>query len=178
MNECCTIPVEKIMANEHKPDGVCCLVTEETDAPLKADCPDSGTNSRKIQRRTIEHMLKPELVVNISDSQYYYCANPDCPVVYFSQDGSSRFTTEEIQIAVFAKDSGRDVKVCYCYDWTRGRIEDEIRETGNSTVSREVAEKVRASLCECDIKNPKGTCCLGDLNRYVAGIKESLAAGE
>jgi len=79
-------------------------------------------------------------------------------------------------VAVLAKDPGKDVNVCYCYDWSRGRIEDEIRETGNSTVSREVAEKVRASLCECDIKNPKGTCCLGDLNNYVEGIKESDAA--
>ena len=176
MHDCCTFPVEKIMANEHKPDGVCCLVTEESDAPLRAECPDSGTSSRKIQRRTIEHLVKPELVEKILAAQYYYCSDSDCPVVYFSQDGDSRFTTEDIQVAVFAKDPGKEVNVCYCYDWTRGRIEDEIRKTGDSTASKEVAEKVRASLCECDIKNPKGTCCLGDLNNYVEGIKESVAA--
>ena len=176
MHECCTIPIDKIMANEHKPDGICCLVTEVTDAPLRADCPVSATESKKIQRRTIEHMVKPELVEKILAAQYYYCSDSDCPVVYFSQDGNIRFTTEDIQVAVFSKDSGKDVNVCYCYDWTRGRIEDEIRKTGNSTVSQEVAEKVRASLCECDIKNPKGACCLGDLNRYVEEIKESVAA--
>jgi len=26
MLECCDVPLEKIMANEHKPGGVCCLV--------------------------------------------------------------------------------------------------------------------------------------------------------
>ena len=62
MNECCTLPVEKIMANEHKPDGVCCLISEVTEAPPRADCPESGTISRKIQHRTIEHLVKPELV--------------------------------------------------------------------------------------------------------------------
>ena len=25
MHECCTVPINQIMANEHKPDGVCCL---------------------------------------------------------------------------------------------------------------------------------------------------------
>ena len=176
MHDCCTLPVEKIMANEHKPDGVCCLISEVTEAPPRADCPESGTSSRKIQHRTIEHLVKPELVEKILAAQYYYCSVSDCPVVYFSQDGDSRFTTEDIQVAVFAKDPGKEVNVCYCYDWSRGRIEDEIRKTGDSTASKEVAEKVRASLCECDIKNPKGTCCLGDLNNYVEGIKESVAA--
>jgi len=174
MHECCTFPIEKIMANEHKPDGVCCLVTEETDAPLLAACPESATDSKKIQHRTIEHLVKQDLVERILDSQYYYCADADCPVVYFSPDGASKFTIDELQLAVFEKDSGKNVNVCYCYDWTRGRIEDEIRETGVSTASKEVAEKVRASLCECDIKNPKGTCCLGDLNAYVREVKDNL----
>jgi len=170
MNECCTVPVEKIMVDVHKPDGVCCLVTEVTDAPLRADCPQSGTGSRKIQRRTVENLVKPELVGSISDSQYYYCAEPDCPVVYFRQDGSGTFSTEDLRVAVFAKDSGGDVNVCYCYDWTRNRIRNELAETGQSTASREIAEKVRASLCECDIKNPKGACCLGDIQSFLKEI--------
>ena len=172
MHDCCDVPLEKIMANEHKPGGVCCLVTEVTEAPLRADCPASGTGSRKIQRRTVEHMVNSELVANIVDSQYYYCADPECPVVYFTQDGTSRFATDDLNVRVFVKDPGKDVNVCYCFDWTRARIEDEIRETGSSTASRDVAEKVKADLCECDIKNPKGVCCLGDINRYVASLQE------
>ena len=172
MYECFTVPVEKIMENEHKQDGVCCLISDVTKAPPRADCPESGTISRKIQHRTIEHLVKPELVDKILASQYYYCAAADCPIVYFSQDGASKFNTEDIQLAVLAKDQGKDVNVCYCFDWTRGRIEEEIRETGVSTASQKIAEKVRASLCECDIKNPKGTCCLGDINRVVTAFQE------
>jgi len=171
MHDCCDFPVDVIMANEHKSGGVCCLVTEVTDAPLKVDCPVSGTSSRKIQHRTVEHLVKSELAGSISDSQYYYCDAPDCSVVYFSQDSSGAFNQEDLQVAVFAKDQGKDVNVCYCFDWTRGRIEEEIKETGTSTVSRDVAEKVRADLCDCDIKNPKSTCCLGDLNRVVSALQ-------
>ena len=172
MHDCCDVPLEKIMVNEHKPGGVCCLVTEVTEAPLRADCLVSGTGSKKIQRITVEHLVKSELVANIIDSQYYYCADPECPVVYFNQDSSSTFTIEDLRVKVFAKDPDKDVNVCYCFDWTRGRIEEEIEETGTSTASRDVAEKVKADLCECDIKNPKGVCCLGDINRVVSAYQE------
>lgn len=178
MHECCTLPIDRIMANEHKPDGVCCLVSEVTDTPPRADCPESGTSSRKIQRRTIEHLVKSDRVGEIADTQYYYCADSDCPVVYFANDSVRSFTTEDLKVKVFAKDTGGDVNVCYCYDWTRDGIKNELAETGQSTASREIAEKVRDSLCECDIKNPKGTCCLGDVNRVVREAKEALEIKE
>ncbi len=176
MHECCTVPIDQMMANEHKPDGVCCLVSEVTEAPPRADCSESGTSSRKIQHRTVEHLVKHEQAGEIVDTQYYYCAEPDCSVVYFAGDGVRSFTTDDLKVKVFAKDPGGDVNVCYCYDWTRDRIKSELAETGRSSASREIAEKVRASLCECDIKNPKGTCCLGDVNRAVREAKEALAA--
>ncbi len=172
MHECCDVPVEEIMSNEHMPDGSCCLVTEVTDAPPSADCPASGTESKKIQHRTIENMVKPELIDQILDSQYYYCADPECSVVYFNQDSSSTFTAADLRVKVFAKDPGKDVYVCYCFDWTRGRIEEEIEETGTSTASRDVAEKMKAGNCECDIKNPRGVCCLGDINKFTATLQE------
>jgi len=174
MNDCCVVPIDKIMANEHLSDGACCLVTETSDAPLRANCPKSGSDSKKIQRRTMEHLVKPELVGNISDSQYYYCADESCLTVYFSLDGASTFTVEDLQVAVFDKDAGGEVNVCYCFDWTRGHLKDEIRESGVSAASKEVAEKVRAGVCECDIKNPKGVCCLGDINTVIRETKAKL----
>ena len=164
------------MANEHKPDGVCCLISEVTEAPPSADCLQSGTSSRKIQHRTLEHLVKPEQAEEIVDTQYYYCADTDCSVVYFAGEGARSFTTADLIVKVLAKDPGGDVNVCYCYDWTRDRIKNELAETGQSSALREIAEKVRASLCECDIKNPKGTCCLGDVNKAVREAKEALAA--
>ncbi len=175
MHECCTVPIDQIMANEHKPDEVCCLVSEVTEAPPRADCPESGNSSRKIQHRTVEHLVKPEHAGEIVDTQYYYCAEPDCPVVYFAGDGVRSFTTDDLNVKVYAKDHGGDVNVCYCYDWTRDRIKNELAETGQSSASREIAEKVSASLCECDIKIPKGTRCFGDVNRAVRKAKEALA---
>jgi len=164
---CCVMPVEIIADNNHKSGEECCLVTEKTNAPAKAECPASKTLSRKIQRRTVEHILKPEKVNSLQNMQYYYCTDPTCKVVYFSNDNVLYFTVDDIKVKAFAKDKGDDVNVCYCFNWTRGRIKDEIKQTGKSTAALEIAKEIKAGNCACDIKNPKGECCLGDVNKVV-----------
>jgi hypothetical protein len=171
MNSCCALPVEVIAADQHKSGEECCLVAEKTPAPTKADCPISKTSSRKVQRRTLEHLLKSEKVGEIQNVQYYYCTAPDCKVVYFSNENVPYFTVEDVRVKVLTKDNGDDVNVCYCFDWTRGRIQDEINKTGKSTAPLEIAKEVKAGNCACDIKNPKGECCLGDVN---AVVKEEI----
>lgn len=170
MNSCCALPVEAIAADQHKTGDTCCLVTEKTAAPTRAECPIAKTPSRKVQRRTLEHLLKPERVGLIQDVQYYYCTDPECKVVYFSNENVPYFTVDDVNVKVFAKDKGDDVNVCYCFEWTRGRIKDEIAQTGKSTASMQIAQDVKAGNCSCDIKNPKDECCLGDVNSVVKDI--------
>ena len=167
MNACCELPVEVIAADQHKRGEECCLVTEKTPAPAKAECPISKTSSRKVQRRTVEHLLKAEKVGSVQNVQYYYCTDPECRVVYFSSESAPYFTVEDVAVKVYAKDKGNDVDVCYCFDWTRGRIKEQIAQTGKSKASLEIAQEVKAGNCVCDIKNPKGECCLGDVNTFV-----------
>lgn len=171
MNSCCTLPVETIAADQHKPGESCCLVTEKTAAPAKVNCPISGTPSRKVQHRTVEHLVKPEKGGAIQNVQYYYCTEPSCSVVYFSNEDVPTFTKDDIAVKVFTKDQGEDVNVCYCFDWTRGRIKEQIVTLGKSTAAYEIAGEIKAGRCQCDVKNPKGECCLGDVN---AVVKESM----
>jgi hypothetical protein len=39
-----------------------------------------------------------------------------------------------------------------------------------------VAREVKAAHCACEVKNPKGGCCLGDLVRIERGAQEPAAA--
>jgi len=167
MHSCCSVPVELITEDKHKTDDTCCLVTEKTSAPSTAACPVSKTLSRKVQQRTLKHLAKPERLEFLENVQYYYCAEPTCGVVYFSNDAVPYFTKDEVRVKVFHKESSDDVNICYCYDWTRGRIKQQIHDTGKSTAAFEIAQEVKAGNCECDIKNPKGECCLGDVNAMV-----------
>ena len=170
MNSCCAVPVEVIAADQHKSGDACCLVTEKTSAPARAECPISQTSSRKVQRRTLEHLLKPEKVESIQNVQYYFCTDPSCKVVYFSNESVPYFAVDDVTVQVFAKDKADDVNVCYCFEWTRGRIKEQIAQTGISSASLEIAKEVKAGNCACDIKNPKGECCLGDVNTFVKQV--------
>ncbi|MEX2090371.1 MAG: (2Fe-2S)-binding protein [Bacteroidota bacterium] len=167
MNSCCTLSAETIASDRHKAGEACCLITEKTMAPERAECPVSKTVSRRVQHRTVEHLVKPEKRALIEDVQYYFCAEPTCDVVYFPIHSSVSFTKNDMLVKVFSKDRGDDVSVCYCFDWTRARINEQIAASGKSTAAMEIAREIKAGRCLCDVKNPKGECCLGDVNRVV-----------
>lgn len=176
MNSCCVNSIEVIAEDKHKADEQCCLVTDVTPAPPRAECPVSKTLSRKVQRRTLEHLLKPEKIGTIQNVQYYYCTDPNCTVVYFSNETVPYFTVDDVSVKVLPKDKGDDVNVCYCFNWTRARINEGIASTGKSTASLRIAEEVKAGNCACDIKNPKGECCLGDVNSFLKSLSSTPPA--
>ena len=172
MNSCCSEPADIIEEDRHKPDGECCLITDISDAPSRTECPFSGKLSSNIQRRTLEHLLVDKRLSLLQNKQYYYCDDPDCDVVYFPYGKGEYFTRRDIKVKVYSKDPGGDVNVCYCFDWSRNRIKNEIEETGKSTAANQISREVKAGNCRCDIKNPKGRCCLGDVNVEVKKIKQ------
>ena len=49
-------------------------------------------------------------------------------------------------------------------------IEEEIRGTGRTTVQERIKMEVKAGTCRCEVENPQGTCCLGDVARAVSRI--------
>ena len=149
----------------------CCVVPENIEAPKKSECPVSGTLSKKVLHETLDNLIVQDKRRLISEvAQYYYCSEPDCPVVYFSNEEVPAFEKSDLSVKVFSKDSGEDVNVCYCFDWTRKRITNQIESTGSSTAFDEVADEVKAGRCECERKNPKGGCCLGDISRFTAEV--------
>jgi len=150
-------------------DGQFSFVLEN--APLRqASCPRSNTLSRQVHRRTLEHLLKPEKIEAVQHGHYYYCTEQHCEVVYFSVEFDSAFTVDDLAVKVFAKDQSDDVPVCYCFGWTRERIKKQMVETGKSTALAEISREVKAGTCACDVKNPKGDCCLGDVNSCIASL--------
>lgn len=171
MNSCCSLPIDNIAKNQHKINDTCCLVTERTPAPVRADCPVSKFSARKVQKRTLQHLLKDDKVISIQNVQYYYCADPKCNVVYFSNENVPYFSVEDVNVKIFAKHTDDDTNVCYCFNWTRGRIKEQMNQSGTSTSSIEIAKEVKNGTCSCDIKNPKGECCLGDINSFIKEIQ-------
>ena len=101
-------------------------------------------------------------------AQYYFCEAADCDVVYFSSDPLAPiFHRADLLVRVGAKEAADPIPVCYCFGFTRKDIENEIARTGRSTIPERITAEVKAGNCACEVKNPSGKCCLGNVTRTV-----------
>ena len=128
-------------------------------------CPICGNKGGKVGRITLESLLKPESRTRITDARYRFCDSIDCDTVYFGDDGT-RFIKDDLSVRVGVKEHASPRHVCYCFDHTIEEINDEVRETGKSSVLDDIKERMKEA-CWCETKSPKGSCCLGTVSKYV-----------
>jgi hypothetical protein len=128
-------------------------------------CPVSSWNSKKVDLLTVRSLVR-QLPLGMPPTAYYFCDDPACYVVYFpSNPQAPLFRRADLWVRVGVKEKDDPIPVCYCFGFTRNDILDEIRVTGRSTVAERITEEVKAGNCACEVKNPSGKCCLGEVNR-------------
>jgi hypothetical protein len=143
----------------------CCSVKHSPVAPPVATCPMNGARSKQVDRLTVKSLVR-QLPLKMPNTQYYFCETQDCDVVYFAFDSQAPiFRRGDLLIRVGAKEESDPIPVCYCFGFTRKDIEDEIAETSRSTVADRISAEVTAARCACEVKNPSGKCCLGEVRR-------------
>ena len=166
MSSCCT-PVN----DQSDQGGACCSTTTSAVEPavveLSRRCPVCGEKSKQVDTNTVKAMLDISLHT-IRPGGYAFCRSEDCPVVYFALDGVQTLTEADLRVAVHQKHpDDDDVFVCYCFRHTPGAIRAELVETGQSTVVETVTEGTRSGQCAYEIRNPQGSCCLGNLRTVI-----------
>jgi len=111
--------------------------------------------------------------MEVRGERYLFCRSPGCPVVYFSPEDGHTFTEASLRELVHQKHPGDPgVFVCYCFRHTPGTIAAELAQTGATSVVESITAGIQAGRCACDIRNPQGSCCLGN----VRAVVQSLAA--
>jgi hypothetical protein len=144
----------------------CCSVNAKTGtAPLVMVCPVNGTRSKQVDMLTVKSLVR-RLPLGMLNTQYYFCDASDCDVVYFALEVEApMFRREDLVVRVGAKETADPLPVCYCFGFTREDIKNEIATTGHSTVADRIKAEVNAGNCACEVKNPSGKCCLGEVTR-------------
>jgi hypothetical protein len=143
----------------------CCQVPDGKLASVL--CPACHQKGKRVQLITLKALLTPSALPNLNPAlSYAFCSNPTCSVVYFS-DGQT-FNSDQVKVPVFQKDGGRDVPVCYCFRWTRERIEQAILESQNPV--QHISKQVQADRCGCEVNNPQGSCCLGNVTAFARSV--------
>ncbi len=121
-------------------------------------CPVHGGVGRRLDTRTLKAQLRGSLAM-LRDVEYRFCPDDACPVVYYSVDGLQIFTESDLRERVFQKHPEElEVFVCYCFRYTVG----EVLHSGTAVVEA-ITQGVKAGQCACDIRNPQGSCCLGNV---------------
>ena len=159
----------------------CCLTESATDEREESEtiayeisnqlCTNCEGQSRPVSRKTVLLMLKPHLLDEVMTGTYGFCSARDCPVVYFEEHGSHRFTTDDLRVTVGVKVTEDPIPLCYCFGFDESHIRDEIAITSTTNIPERIAALIREGLCACNARNPLGVCCLGEVNKAVKRLK-------
>jgi hypothetical protein len=148
----------------------CCAPSNNTEA-VKTECPSCGEKGKNVQHLTLKSLLKASALETIEpENSYVFCSNPACSFVYFSGNHSQTFVKNDLKVQVYQKNQSADVPVCYCFDWTRERLLQTIGT--DQKPADQIKAHVQAGRCGCEVNNPQGACCLGNVNAFVRGLKE------
>jgi Zinc binding domain len=141
----------------------CCA---QTPMPLAGPgvirCARCGGIGRPVSTLTIEHMVKPQFLATAAKSGFRFCGSPDCDVVYFHPDGQQLCKTE-LRVRVGIKEAEEPAPLCYCFGFTRAMLFQELCTVGHSRIPNVIAAELKAGNCDCEVRNPQGSCCLGNI---------------
>ena len=138
-------------------------------------CPECGKTGKPVQGQTVKAMLSVSLR-SVQDTDYLFCRTQICPVVYFTVDGEQTFTVEQVREHVYQKEpEAEDVFVCYCFRYTLGSIRAALPEDRTAIVD-EINTGINAGQCACDLRNPQGSCCLGNVRGMIKRLEKPAFA--
>ena len=172
---CCSMDTEELISQE--------VAEALAIDPINAPAPQYDPNhlcrscegaSRRVTRKTVLLMLKSEFLDLVREDEYRFCADPDCHLVYFSENSDAKFTTGNLRVRVGLKEKSDPIPLCYCFGFDQSDAREEISRTGTSTIPQRIAALIKLKLCACPARNPSGACCLGEVN---SAIKRLMVDG-
>jgi len=160
MSDCC----------ETTKDGSCSLPTSKP-----GTCPSCGKKGKPVAVLTVKSLVRDHSRVPASAS-FSFCRTAGCEVVYFSDQVT--FTTPDMKVRVGIKETTDPIPLCYCFDYNRDDIRREIDDTGQTSIVEQIKAEVQGGFCACEVKNPSGACCLGDITRAVQECRKDISVSD
>lgn len=134
-------------------------------------CPECAQHGQPVERLTLKALLCHQALARLEAGSYWFCTTPTCQVVYFSEGDCSIYHKPDLKVRVGCKEIDDPIPLCYCFGHTVTSVREEIARTQQSTVMTNITTHIQAGRCGCEVNNPSGKCCLGDVNKFA---RESL----
>lgn len=132
----------------------------------KVACPQCGQLGKPVPGQTVRSLVAVSLRM-VPQGNYLFCRTHECPVVYFHESGMPVFLNVHVRERVYQKEPDvADVWICYCFRHSVGELTGGTTEARNEIVA-DINAGIKAEECACDLRNPQGSCCLGNVNALV-----------
>ena len=138
-------------------------------------CSECHQAAKPVHGQTVKALLAVSLRT-VRDVAYYFCGTPTCSVVYFSSEGVQRFVTDQIRERVYQKEpEAEDVFICYCFHHTVSdvRTASPDRRAG---ILEDINTGIGLDQCACDLRNPQGACCLGNVRSLIKQFDSQITS--
>ncbi len=137
-------------------------------------CPVSGSKGKRVFQITIGTHIQPKYWPMIKGSQYYFCPDKQCEVIYFNNEKGAVFTQEHVRTPVMHKMEimTEHRPACYCMQVTEAEIFEEmvVRQCCDSLIDIQNYTGANKGK-DCKITNPSGRCCGKQIKEIIEWIK-------
>lgn len=134
-----------------------------------AACPRCGQPGRRVDAVTPRALLRPSALARLEPGKLRFCPTASCAVVYFGP--GQVFEQGDVAVRVFQKVPTAARTVCCCFDISEKDIGAEIVASRESGAPERIARLVSEGLCASELRNPQGTCCLGNVRVLVRALQ-------
>jgi hypothetical protein len=148
----------------------CCCPPKDAGHTESAACSVCQSKGQPVEELTVKALLTEHALRRFEPGSYRFCADASCDVAYFSGTGTV-FTKRDVRVSIWQKEPLGQRTICYCFDETESAIADEFRTSGHSRAVERVRAHIAARRCACEVRNPRGACCLGDVVAAVERVR-------
>ena len=145
----------------------CCVVPQREQRPSL--CPKSGHEGKPVDWLTVAALSRGQVPAR---QDFWLCYDRECEVVYFGS-ADAVLTLQDVSVVPGFKNGG-DGLVCYCFHHRTSDIARDLSESGSTGVFDSIKDEVKVGNCACEVRNPSGKCCLGDVQKTIRRLEAEL----
>lgn len=147
-------------------DTCCAQAIGAAPAVSTHTCPGCGERGRPVTLLTVQAQVAISLR-GLRPPPYHFCATPGCEVVYYAA-GSPPILHGQVRERVFQKEPAPDVLVCHCFRYSLGALQWS-DAASRAAILADIVAGTRQGQCACELRNPQGSCCLGNVRTVLRG---------
>jgi hypothetical protein len=138
-------------------------------------CPGCASQGHAVAIETVRALVTISLR-SLELDGYRFCPTLTCLIVYYGGENGPPITVDLLRELVYQKAADQDqVLICYCFQHSVGMLRrgDAVQR---AAILADIMAGTRQGQCACDLRNPQGSCCLGNVCALMRQVPQKVSA--